>query len=263
MSAITTTDRVSLDRRVPAAGGLNPTFVRIEIKRLMRNKRTVIFTLLMPAVFFLLFGLSNKDQHLPNGQSYGGYILISLAVYGAMTAATAAGSMVAVERALGWSRQLRLTPLQPAAYIAVKAISSLSLALLSVVTEFLVGAAFGIRMEWQIWLVAGLVAWLGSLTFAALGLFMGYLVPSANVMQLLGPILAVLAMLGGLFVPISVMGKTFGDIAKFVPTYGLGQLARSPLTGDFDWMWIVNVVVWLAVFTIGSALAFRRDTKRV
>lgn len=256
-------ERVSLERRVPAAGGLNATFVKIEIRRLLRNRRTVIFTLLMPAVFFLIFGLSNKDEHLPNGQSYGAYILISLAVYGAMTAATAAGGMVAIERALGWSRQLRLTPLQPAAYIAVKALSALSLALLSVVTEFVIGFAFGIRMEWQIWLIAGLVAWLGSLTFAALGLFMGYLVPSQNVMQLLGPILAVLAMLGGLFVPISVMGATFGDIAQFVPTYGLGQLARSPLTGDFDWMWVLNVAIWLIVFTVGAALAFRRDTKRV
>ncbi|ALE05264.1 hypothetical protein AL755_06900 [Arthrobacter sp. ERGS1:01] len=256
-------ERVSLDRRVPAAGGLNATFIKIEIRRLMRNRRTVIFTLLMPALFFLLFGLPNKDQHLPNGQSYGSYILISLAVYGAMTAATSAGGMVAVERALGWSRQLRLTPLQPAAYIAVKALSALSLALLSVATEFVVGFAFGVRMDWQIWLIAGLVAWLGSLTFAALGLFMGYLVPSQNVMQLLGPILAVLAMLGGLFVPISVMGTTFAEIAKFVPTYGLGQLARSPLTGDFDWSWVVNVVIWLAVFTVGATLAFRRDTKRV
>lgn len=229
-------ERVSLERRVPSAGGLNATFVKIEIKRLLRNRRTVIFTLLMPAVFFLIFGLSNKDQQLPNGQSYGSYILISLAVYGAMTAATAAGGMVAVERALGWSRQLRLTPLQPAAYIAVKALSALSLALLSVVTEFVIGFAFGIRMDWQIWLIAGLVAWLGSLTFAALG---------------------------GLFVPISVMGPTFGDIAKFVPTYGLGQLARSPLTGDFDWTWVLNVAIWLAVFTVGATLAFRRDTKRV
>lgn len=92
---------------------------------------------------------------------------------------------------------------------------------------------------------------------------MGYLVPSQNVMQLLGPILAVLAMLGGLFVPIEVMGDTFENIAKFVPAYGLGQLARSPLTGEFDWTWVLNVLAWLALFTAGAAYAFRRDTKRV
>lgn len=231
-------DRISLERRAPSAGGLNTRFVYIEIKRLVRNKRTVIFTLLLPAVFFLAFGLPNMNQHLPNGQSYGSYILISLAVYGAMTASTAA-------------------------YITVKALSSLSLALLSVIAEFVVGFAFGVRMGWSIWLVSGLVAWLGSLIFAALGLFMGYLVPSQNVMQLLGPILAVPAMMGGLFVLLSVMGDTFGKFAAFTPAHGIGQLARSPLTGDFSWMWVLNIALWLAVFTAGAALAFRRDTKRV
>ncbi|MFP3836056.1 ABC transporter permease, partial [Chryseobacterium sp. SIMBA_028] len=84
-------------------------------------------------------------------------------------------------------------------------------------------------MDAQTWLVAGLTAWVGSLVFAALGLFVGYLMPSQNVMQILGPALAILAMLGGLFMPIEIMGDTFGQIAKFTPAYGIGQLARSPI----------------------------------
>ena len=53
--------------------------------------------------------------------------MISLAVYGAMIATTGGGAMVAVERALGWSRQLRLTPLNPLAYIAVKVLTAMVL----------------------------------------------------------------------------------------------------------------------------------------
>jgi ABC-2 type transport system permease protein len=249
--------------RKPSTGGVNRTFLWIEIKRMLRNRRTIIFTVFMPAVFFFIFGLSNKDQHLPNGHSYGQYILISLTVYAAMTAATGAGSQVAVERAQGWSRQLRLTPLLPGAYIAVKALAALTLSLVAVVAQFAIGALAGVTMDAQTWLTAGLVAWLGSLVFAALGLFVGYLMPSQNVMQILGPALAILAMLGGLFMPIEIMGETFGQIAKFTPAYGIGQLARSPITGEFDWAWIVNVVLWLAIFVAGAAMAFRRDTKRV
>ena len=37
-----------------------------------------------------------------------------------MIATTAGGAMVATERALGWSRQLRLTPLKPVAYVGIK-----------------------------------------------------------------------------------------------------------------------------------------------
>ena len=246
----------AMQDRKPSAGGVNTTFLWIEIKRMLRNRRTIMFTVLMPAIFFFIFGLSNKNQQLPNGHSYGQYILISLTVYAAMTAATGAGSQVAVERAQGWSRQLRLTPLLPGAYIAVKAAAALTLSLVAVIAQFVIGAIAGVTMDAQTWLTAGLVAWAGSLVFAALGLFVGYLMPSQNVMQILGPALAILAMLGGLFMPIEIMGDTFGTIAKFTPAYGIGQLARSPITGEFD-------ALWIAIFVGGAAMAFRRDTSRV
>ena len=58
-------------------------------------------------------------------------------------------------------------------------------------------------MAGWVWVVSALVAWVGALVFAAFGLFMGYLLPSENVMQILGPVLALLAFFGGLFVPLS------------------------------------------------------------
>ncbi len=148
----------AIQDRKPSAGGVNATFLWIEIKRMLRNRRTVMFTVLMPAIFFFVFGLSNKNQHLPNGHSYGQYILISLTVYAAMTAATGAGSQVAVERAQGWSRQLRLTPLLPGAYIAVKAAAALTLSLVAVVAQFIIGAIAGVTMDVQTWMTAGIVA---------------------------------------------------------------------------------------------------------
>ncbi|WP_281445710.1 ABC transporter permease, partial [Paenarthrobacter nicotinovorans] len=152
---------------------------------------------------------------------------------------------------------------RPGADIAIKAAAALTLSLVAVIAQFVIGAIAGVTMDAQTWLTAGLVAWLGSLVFAALGLFVGYLMPSQNVMQILGPALAILAMLGGLFMPIEIMGDTFGTIAKFTPAYGIGQLARSPITGEFDVLWILNVLVWLAIFVGGAAMAFRRDTSRV
>lgn len=259
-----------LERTVPPLGGFSFAFLGIEFKRRLRNRRTLVFTIVMPVALFLLVGLPLRDTPLTStpikdgGLSVAAYILISMAVYGAMVASTAAGGAVAIERASGWSRQLRLTPLQPAAYIAIKVISALVLGLIAVVATFIAGALFGVHMPMQVWVLSGLAAWLGSLVFAALGLFIGYLVPSENVMQFLGPILAILALFGGLFTPLSNFPQVIQDIAKFTPVYGLGEIARAPLTGAaFDGWAVVNIVAWLAVFAIGAALAFRRDTKRV
>jgi len=247
----------------PALGGLTWTFLSLEIRRVLRNRRTLVFILLMPPVFFVLFGLPQRGQTFGNGSPVTGYVMISLAVYGAMVATTSAGAMVGVERVQGWSRQLRLTPLRPAAYVAAKVITAMVLGLLAVAVEFTVGAVFGVRMPVHVWLIAGLAAWLGSLVFAAFGLFMGYLAPAENVLQVLGPILAILAMFGGLFVPLEILPHTLQMIAKFTPVYGVGQIARSPLTGGgFNTVAAANIAAWTAAFGFGAARLFRRDTAR-
>jgi ABC-2 type transport system permease protein len=237
---------------------MNTTYLRLELRRLLRNRRTLVFTLVMPVVFFLVFGVSQS------GADAKAYVAISLAVYGAMVAATSAGAAVAVERASGWSRQLRLTPLAPGSYVATKVAVAVCFALLPVLVEFVVASSSGARMSASAWVESGLVAWLGSLVFAAFGLAMGYLLPSENTMQVLGPVLAVLAMLGGLFVPLTIFGSTLRQVAELTPAYGVGVLARHPLGADGSLLGaLLNVVVWTALFGTAAALLFRRDTARV
>ncbi|MCO8269641.1 ABC transporter permease [Actinoplanes sp. TRM 88003] len=252
-------------RSLPKLGGFTPGMIRLELRRMLRNRRTVVFTFIMPAVFFLLFGTSSsyKTEQIGGG-NLTGYILISMAVYGAMLATTSGGAMVSVERAAGWSRQLRLTPLRPAAYVAVKLVLAMIIGAVSVAVAFVVGAFSGAQLPAYAWVLCGLLAWVCALVFAAFGLFMGYLLPSENVMQILGPVLAVLSFAGGLFVPLDQFGPTFATIAKFTPVYGVGEIARYPLTHDGNlWLAVLNVVVWTALFAAGAMWRFRRDTARV
>ncbi|OAK57295.1 ABC transporter permease [Rhodococcoides kyotonense] len=254
-------------RKTLPLGGFSPTFLGLEITRLIRNRRTVVFTLVMPPVFFVIFGTQSdytSNYAFANG-NVTAFIAISMAVYGAMLAATSGGAMVSVERAQGWSRQLRLTPLRPVAYIVTKMSVAMTMGLASVVVVFAVAAAFGADMPLWVWLSTGVIAWLGSSVFAAFGLFMGYLLPSENVMQVLGPVLAVLAFAGGLFVPLADNGW-FPILARFTPLYGLATVARAPFTEPSSGtlaIAAVNLVVWAAVFVVGAAMLFRRDTRRV
>jgi ABC-2 type transport system permease protein len=172
--------------------------------------------------------------------------------------------MVATERALGWSRQLRLTPLSPTAYIMIKSIVAMGLGLLSVLAVNVVGVLNGkAEMPAHVWVMAALLAWVGSIVFAAFGLFMGYLLPSENVMQILGPAMAGLAALGGLWFPIHAH-STLGHISALTPIYGLAELARWPLYGGLPHLgWVANLVFWLAVFVAGAAWRMSKDTARV
>lgn len=265
MTTVTTEPIGREERRVPPLGGFNLRFVQLEMRRLLRNRRTVVFTFIMPPVFFLLFGSDSSYKHESVGNgNVTAYVMISLAIYGAMLATTSGGAMVAIERAAGWSRQLRLTPLRPGAYITIKVITAMILGLAPVVLVYVLGGLKGAHMDTSLWVVTPVIAWVGSVVFAAFGLFMGYLLPSENVMQFLGPILALLAFAGGVFVPVDQMSHTFQLFAKVTPMYGLSQVVHAPLTGEtFQIGWVVNILVWLAVFGFGAAWRFRKDTARV
>ena len=103
----------TLHRPVPAWGGFSLRLFALEVRRLLRNRRTVILMVVMPvALYFIASSSVGGDQDAGHG-NVAAYILISMGVYGAMLATTSAGAMVAVERSRGWTRQLRLTPLWP------------------------------------------------------------------------------------------------------------------------------------------------------
>lgn len=256
----------ALTREAPGLGGFNLTMLRLEIRRLLRNRRTVIFAIIFPVVFFLAFGLNKAyaNDKLAHG-NVSAFVMISMALYGAILATTSGGAMVSIERAAGWSRQLRLTPLSPVAYILIKVLTAMVLGLASVVAVYAVGGLTGKpSMPMYVWIATAASVWVGSLVFAAFGLFMGYLLPTENVMQFLGLALALLAFAGGLFIPLSQFPQMVQDIAEYTPLYGLNQLVHAPLLGGgVEVAWVANAVIWLAIFAGGAIWRFRKDTARV
>lgn len=250
-------------RRVPPLGGLNTTVLRIELRRMLRNRRTVIFTLVFPAALFFAFGTGpDWDRSVGHG-NVAAYVMASMALYGAALTAASGGAMVAMERALGWSRQLRLTPLSPTAYILMKALLALVLGAVAVTVVNLAGLAQGKpSMPTHVWLGCAVLTLVCTMVFAALGVLVGYLVPGENAMQVLGPGLALFSFLGNVFIPID-QGSTMWHIASLTPMFGVAEVSRAPLTGDLPWYAVLNAVVWLALFVAGAAWRMSKDTARV
>jgi ABC-2 type transport system permease protein len=250
-------------RRVPPMGGFNLTVLRIELSRLLRNRRTIVFTLVFPAGLFLAIGSSSGWQDKVGHGNVAAYIMVSMALYGAALTAAASGASVATERALGWSRQLRLTPLHPAVYISMKALVALVSGAVAIAVVNLVAVIQGrAEMPTSRWIGCVVLTLLCTLVFAALGVFVGYLVPGENAMQVLGPGLALMSFLGNVFIPID-QGSTLWHIASLTPMFGVAEVSRAPLTGELPWYAVVNAVVWLALFVAGAAWRMSKDTARV
>ena len=85
----------------------------------------------------------------------------------------------------------------------MKALVALVMGALAIAAVNVVGILQGkAEMPTHVWILSAVVTLFCTLTFAALGVFVGYVVPGENAMQILGPGLALLSFLGGVFIPL-------------------------------------------------------------
>jgi ABC-2 type transport system permease protein len=262
MTDMTTVDPAT--RNVPRYGGLNTTILRIELRRMLRNRRTLFFTMIFPAGLFFAFGGNSDWDDRAGYGNVAAYVMVSMAFYGAALTAATSGATVAMERALGWSRQLRLTPLSPVVHITLKALVALVMGAVAVAVVNAAGIVQG-KPDLALgrWVACAVLAVLCTLVFASLGVFVGYLLPGENAMQILGPGLALMAFLGNVFIPIHDHTSLLWHIAQWTPMFGVAEITRWPLTGDLQWYAVVNAFGWLAVFILGAAWRMSKDTARV
>ena len=149
---------------------------RVEFRRLMRNRRYLIFTVGFPVVLYLL--VANRVSTTAYGVSFAAFYMVSMAMFGAFSGAlTGNAQRISQEKKDGWVRQLRLTPLPANAYVVGKVIVSMAITVPSIAIVFLLGRFYGhVHMQaWQ-WLAAAVTVWFGATIFAALAVAIGLLV---------------------------------------------------------------------------------------
>ena len=119
---------------------------RVEFKRLVRNKRYLIFTVAFPVVLYLLIG--NQVKTTAYGVSFAAYYMLSMAMFGAFSGAlTGNAQRISQEKKDGWVRQLRLTSLPANAYVVTKILVSLATTVPAIVIVLLLGLPGLVNLE--------------------------------------------------------------------------------------------------------------------
>jgi ABC-2 type transport system permease protein len=238
-------------------------YLILEVRRAMRNARFVIFTVAMPVALFLLYvGIFGKNDPAAKG-----VLMVNMTCYGALTAALFAGSRVAVERSVGWQRQLRLTPLTGAGYLTAKAVTGMVLALPGVILVPLVAVvAEGVSLDAKGWLRVTLGVWLAVIPFAVLGLLLGQIGTAESMQPITGIVMMVMGLIGGIFIPIDGMPSGLLAVSKLLPSYWLTQVGRGAVTSDLSvslGQALLVLAAWTAVLGLGVVRRYRRDSARV
>jgi len=238
------------------------TYTRYEVLRTVRNRRFFVFSLIFPLVLFYVVAGSNRHAHL-NGISFPLYYMTGMIAFGTMTAVVAGGGRIALDRSLGWARQMRVTPLSPGAYLRAKVVTGYMMALISLVLISLAGVTLGVHLAPAHWALLAALVLVGIAPFAVLGIVMGTVFTADSMGPALGGLVTIFALLGGSFGQLFSSG-TMHQVIMVLPSYWLVQASTSALDGK-AWPiegWVV-ICVWTAGFALLAWLAYRRDTARV
>jgi ABC-2 type transport system permease protein len=202
------------------------TYLGYELLRSFRNWRFLFFSLAYPLVLCVVVAGANRHADF-NGIAFPVYFMAAMATLGAMSAAISSAAVIATERSTGWTRQLRITPLSPRAYLRAKVFSGYARAILTIALVSLPGIGYGVRLSAAEWgTVIGLLL-VGIIPLAALGHLLG----ADSSMPAIVGIVTLFSLLGGVYgFQIAKSGVMF-DIIKDLPSYWLvqaGDRSRRP-----------------------------------
>ncbi|MEU6168716.1 ABC transporter permease [Streptomyces tanashiensis] len=234
-------------------------YVRLEVRRTLRDTGFAIGTVAVPVMMYLLFtNLGGQNEEAWRTAS-----MVGMAAYGALGAALSVGPGVAEDKSSGWLRQLRITPMTPRQVVTGRALTGSVVVLPAIVGVLLAGGLVnGVHLAaWQ-WAAVSLTLWLGSLPFTLLGIGNGYRLTAqttgvVNIACNLG-----LAVLGGLWFPVSLFPGWLRSLSAYTPTNRFAELGVSIADGHAPAAAALAVVaVWAALFGAYATVSYRRSAK--
>jgi ABC-2 type transport system permease protein len=238
--------------------------IGLEEKLLLRNRRSIIFTFLLPVAFLIFIGASNQSAHLGilGHEAFDVFFVPGILAFGIVSATYANLAMIiAVQREQGVLKRIRGTPLAPWIFFGGKIGSSLLNALAMVIVVLTVGR-FGYQVHVRVATLPGLILDLlvGTACWCMLGIAMSCFVNRA---QGGAPIVTfpyiVLSFVSGVFYPAQTEPQWLQDLARAFP---LEPFARS-MEAAFDprvsgpGLRGLDLVIMAAWFLIGLGVALR------
>jgi ABC-2 type transport system permease protein len=237
------------------------SLTRLEIMRVRRNRRYLIFTVGFPVVLYLLLG--KQVSALAEGVSFHAYYMVAMAMFGAFSGAlTGNAQRISQEMKDGWIRQLRLTALPANAYVVSKILVSMATTVPSIVIVLLLGRFYG-GVNLPVWqfLAIAVTIWFGATIFAALAVAIGYRYQPDQVQPIAIAVYFVFAILGGLLFPINGGLRKVGELT---PTYDAVKIATDVIRNvSVSAGPIIGLVVWLAIFVGLATLSVRATAESV
>jgi ABC-2 type transport system permease protein len=230
-----------------------------ELRSIVREPAALLFSVLMPVGFFALFvGIFGRYANggLPGGTT----MLATFGAYGVIVVTMMnPGIGVAQDRERGWLRAKQVSAVPITITLAAKVTAALAYAIAVLGAMVTTASALGVLDASPAELLRlAAVLLLGSFPFSLLGLAVGFQARANASAAILNAVLMPAAVLSGLWIPLAILPAFFQQVARFLPTYHLAELARAQLGGGEVLLHVAVLVATTLVAAALAAVAYRR-----
>jgi ABC-2 type transport system permease protein len=249
----------------------------LEIKQFMRQRESVVFTLLFPVVLLFIFGSVFKGEVGPSGVTFSQYFLAGMIASGLVnTGFQQLAIMIPIERDFGTLKRLRGTPISPVSYFIGKMIMVFAAMTVQIIALLIFGVTFfGLNMPttFDKWLRFAWLILLGSICSAILGIaFSAVPKNGRGASAVVSPIVIILQFFSGVFFVFSDLPSWMQQFAALFPLKWLTQGMRSVFlpegfaTQEVAGNWEVSriaivLVIWAVAGTLLALRSFKWSDK--
>ena len=209
---------------------------RLEIKQFMRQRESVVFTMLFPLILLAIFG-SVFSNSIAKGVTFSQYFVAGMIASGMVnTGFQQLAIMISVERDFGTLKRLRGTPMPASSYFIGKAILVTLSMLIQVVLLLAAGVIFfGVHLPQSAhkWLLLAALLVLGSACSTVLGIAFSNVPKSGRgASAVVSPVVIVLQFFSGVFFVFTQLPHWMQHVAAIFPLKWMTQGARSVFLPD-------------------------------
>lgn len=245
---------------------------KLEITQFMRQRESVVFTMLFPLMLLFIFGSVFKNTIAP-GVKFSQYFVAGMIASGLVnTGFQQLAIYIPIEREFGALKRLRGTPMSPISYFIGKVILVMSSMLVQVALLMAIGVLlFGLHMPATAdkWIRFTWLLLLGSACATVLGIAFSAIPKSGRgASAIVSPIVIILQFFSGVFFIFTDLPKWMQEFAAIFPLKWLTQGMRSVFLPDsfvakeVAQSWELGrialmLMVWLIAGTILAIRSFR------
>jgi ABC-2 type transport system permease protein len=225
------------------SSGRNPNAIsiglergKLEIKQFMRQRESVVFTMLFPLILLAIFG-SVFSEDIADGVTFSQYFVAGMIASGLVnTGFQQLAIMIPMERDFGTLKRLRGTPMPASSYFIGKAILVTLSMLIQVALLLAAGVAFfGVELPSTAdkWLLLAALLVLGSACSTVLGIAFSNVPKSGRgASAVVSPVVIVLQFFSGVFFIFTDLPHWMQQVAAIFPLKWMTQGARSIFLPD-------------------------------